>query len=623
MQYRLFLIMLLVLAFISPMAVHGSDAVTLTIGGEKPFLHVSPVLVDDTVYATLPVLGTLGARYFADMTQKQDGQKVVITAANGDEVTCFAKLVDNELMIPIQDIASKLGAVVDWHPASMRLSLRARITNISFDGSELHISASYPVAAKVTWWGSVNKLILDMNGVYMPPRAGNLSTSNTTNVPIRSAVQSDGQTGRVVLDLPRRIKWRMKSPSKSSEIIVSISGLAEAQASASATNATLSATEAQPMDSAQQTPGVSSVTIRGVGYSKQGARRVDVFIDASGPAKYQTSLARDPDELTVEVQNALLDSEIADIDVGHEILQSIRAEQVGDKVRVIMGLNRIVGFDVKKDERSGRISVSLVLPKGADGLLAGKTIVIDPGHGGKATGAKGLDGSYEKDSNLAIAKRIKQRLLDAGVCAVLTRDMDCCLASDTKADLEQRVACAARHSADAFLSIHSNSVSGPRCPTGLETYYHGYDMSGKALAYCVHSEIVHAGLLPDLRVRSDFMLYQTGLGVLRSSSERYGIPAVLIEVGYVRHPDDLAKLRDPKFHDKVAESVVRGLKAYFEGNPSQTRRSIVQPVSKREEKPAPQKIETLRVATEQPVKPISTKPEKPDSAGGPNRPGER
>ena len=203
-------------------------------------------------------------------------------------------------------------------------------------------------------------------------------------------------------------------------------------------------------------------------------------------------------------------------------------------------------------------------------------------------------------------------LLDAGVCAILTRSADKPLDTDTKQDLIKRAEFAARHSADAFMSIHSNSIAGPKCPTGLETYYHGRDMSGRALAYCVHSEIVRAGLLPDLRVRSDFMLYSTGLGVLRNAVERFGLPSALIEVGYVKHPDDLAKIRNPKFQEKVAQAIVRGFKLYFEGN--------VRPV--REFQPADEpQAESRAPETKAVVKPTPPKVKSPPVADGPKRPG--
>jgi N-acetylmuramoyl-L-alanine amidase len=342
-------------------------------------------------------------------------------------------------------------------------------------------------------------------------------------------------------------------------------------------------------------------------------------VDADGPVEYQTSMTRDPDELIVDIPNAVLAQEFGDIPVGHEILQGIRVEQPSEKaVRLTMDLVRIVGFDVTQDESQNRLTIALQMPKGAGGPLSGRTVVIDPGHGGHATGATGLDGRFEKESNLAISKRVRKLLLDAGVCAILTRTTDKSLDADQKSDLAKRAEFAARHSADIFLSIHSNSIAGPKCPSGLETYYHGRDMSGRALAYCVHSEVTRAGLLPDLRVRSDFMLYQTGLGVLRNAVERFGIPAALIEVGYVKHTEDLAKIRNPKFQEKVAEAMVRGLRLYFEGNPP-ARPEKSEPGTQEVSKPA----RTEKPSVEPAVSPKPAETKKPSTSKGPTRPGVR
>ncbi len=592
----------------------ASQTATLIVGGEKPFLHKSPLVIGGEIYTSLPAVNTLGARYETDLKNKEDGQKVNITPADGDCFTVRAKLVDGELMVPIQQIAGLIGADIDWSDASMTLTIRAKVKGISFDGRELHVHTSYPVTSKVTWWGSARKLILDIKGVQMP-KPSEVNIDNSTTIPVRTGVQSDKQMARVVLDLPYAVKWRVTSPPKTSEIVLAVSGLDKPMPPQNNAPATEPDTEAMPMDTTQQ-PEAPPVTISDISFRKNGSRRVDVYVSASGPAKYETSLTRDPDELMVDIKHAELGKEFDDIFVGHDLLQGIHVEQNGDNARIKLELNRIVGFDVKRDD-AGEFTISLVLPKGAGGPLAGRTIVIDPGHGGSATGAVGLDGSYEKDANLQIAKRVRQLLMDAGVCAVLTRDGDFGLDSSVKDDLVKRAACAYRHTADAFLSIHGNSVGGARCPTGLETYYHGNDLNGKALAYCVHSEITHAGLLPDLKVRSDFMLYQTGLGLLRNACERFAIPSALIEVGYVRHPDDLAKRQSPEFQQRIAEAIVRGFREYFEGSSGATRRDTVRPVSKRA---ADNGSESPRTVTQPAGKPVP-KTDKPTTSG-PKRPGE-
>jgi len=91
-------------------------------------------------------------------------------------------------------------------------------------------------------------------------------------------------------------------------------------------------------------------------------------------------------------------------------------------------------------------------------------VVIDPGHGGKDTGATGRRGLKEKDVALRISKELKRVLEGAGLSATLTRD------TDKFVPLEERTALANRLNADIFVSIHANAHDDARVH-GVETYY--------------------------------------------------------------------------------------------------------------------------------------------------------
>jgi N-acetylmuramoyl-L-alanine amidase len=92
------------------------------------------------------------------------------------------------------------------------------------------------------------------------------------------------------------------------------------------------------------------------------------------------------------------------------------------------------------------------------------TVVVDPGHGGKDPGARGVTGSDEKDITLAIAQMVAERLADdPQIRVVLTRT------DDAYVSLEQRTAIANAQGADLFLSIHGNASENPQL-AGVETY---------------------------------------------------------------------------------------------------------------------------------------------------------
>ena len=93
-----------------------------------------------------------------------------------------------------------------------------------------------------------------------------------------------------------------------------------------------------------------------------------------------------------------------------------------------------------------------------------KTIVVDPGHGGKDPGAVSPRGLYEKDINLIVSKYLKQELEQQGFRVILTRS------SDVFLTLEQRTKIAKKHNADLFISIHANA-NNSRAVNGVEIYY--------------------------------------------------------------------------------------------------------------------------------------------------------
>jgi N-acetylmuramoyl-L-alanine amidase len=104
-----------------------------------------------------------------------------------------------------------------------------------------------------------------------------------------------------------------------------------------------------------------------------------------------------------------------------------------------------------------------------------KTIMIDPGHGGAASGTIGKMGTKEKDLTLDIAKRLKTHLIKSGrYHVVMTRE------DDSTVSLQKRVALAQEAKADLFISIHLNYL--PRKPINvIETYYFGPSTDEKTL----------------------------------------------------------------------------------------------------------------------------------------------
>jgi N-acetylmuramoyl-L-alanine amidase len=113
--------------------------------------------------------------------------------------------------------------------------------------------------------------------------------------------------------------------------------------------------------------------------------------------------------------------------------------------------------------------------RAADKPLLGRTILIDPGHGGTDPGAL-RSGIEEKNITLAVSLRLRDRLTALGAAVHLTRDVDEPVALTARLQ-DSNTMCP-----DLFLSIHVNAV-GDTHITGIETYY--YDGRGQLLARMV------------------------------------------------------------------------------------------------------------------------------------------
>lgn len=176
-------------------------------------------------------------------------------------------------------------------------------------------------------------------------------------------------------------------------------------------------------------------------------------------------------------------------------------------------------------------------------------IVIDPGHGGKDPGAVG-NGLQEKNIVLTLALRIGQLLAARGAEVIFTRQTDVFL------ELDERPAVAARHGADYFLSLHVNAGGG----TGFETFV----QTGAHTAAVAYQNVIHQRVAPLYRQEGfqDRGTKQANLAVLRGC-ERAGIPAMLLEYGFIDHTKDAAMLRDPTWLEHLAIATAAGVAAAF------------------------------------------------------------
>lgn len=196
----------------------------------------------------------------------------------------------------------------------------------------------------------------------------------------------------------------------------------------------------------------------------------------------------------------------------------------------------------------------------AAGVLAGKRIVIDPGHGGAFAGALGPDSLREADANLGVALYLWGLCADAGADVRLTRtaDRDRLPEGSTEAgdDLRARVAAANEFAPDVFLSIHHNSnIALDRSRNSIEVYYRASD-PGPSLEL---AQAVQIHLSRNLGIAAAEVKPGTYL-VLRSSAAH---AAVLGEASYLSHPLVENRLRLAEKQRLEAQAYFFGLVDYF------------------------------------------------------------
>lgn len=182
------------------------------------------------------------------------------------------------------------------------------------------------------------------------------------------------------------------------------------------------------------------------------------------------------------------------------------------------------------------------------------TVVIDPGHGGKDSGAVAEDKTTEKSLTLRLAPRVEAMLRAKGYNVIMTRSTDEFIA------LSERAAIANRNNADIFVSIHFNSA-GSASPYGIEVLYaseNDVELKKNAGDQTLLAKEVLNAVLRETGANSRGIKNRPELAVLR----RTNMTACLIEGGFMSNPAELQKLKNDSYLDKLAKGIVTGIENY-------------------------------------------------------------
>ena len=176
------------------------------------------------------------------------------------------------------------------------------------------------------------------------------------------------------------------------------------------------------------------------------------------------------------------------------------------------------------------------------------SILLDPGHGGKESGAKGPTGYPEKNINLLVSKLVEQELTKLGAKVYLTRK------EDVDVSLQDRVAAIDKIKPDLAISIHYNALpdSGDAENTkGISTFW--YHTQAHAPAVFLHQYLV------DKLNRPDAGVFWNNLALTRPHTA----PSILLELGFMINPDEFEWITNSMEQQKLAKAIAQGIQEWF------------------------------------------------------------
>ena len=345
---------------------------------------------------------------------------------------------------------------------------------------------------------------------------------------------------------------------------------------------------------------------------------VRIVFDLTKPVSYKVYTLSNPARVVIDFYNVALATKLSEVSLANTPIRLIRyGKHQQQKLRVVFETkktvnpnsfalkpNKIYGHRVVLDLESSEKQAILALfdldaiddKKHAYIAPTSKdfTIAIDAGHGGDDPGAIGPRGTKEKDVSLAIARYLKKMVnREKGMRAMLIRN------GDYYIGLRERMQRARNKNVDLFISIHADAYKSPKAAGASVFILSSQGASSEAAKWLAEAEN-KADMIGgvSLQDKSDLLtsvlldLSQTAnrkasleaaRHVLRSLSkttylhknhvERAGfavlkapdVPSFLVETGFISNPKTELKLRNKKYQQKIASSIMVGIRKYFSG----------------------------------------------------------
>ncbi|MBD7913289.1 MULTISPECIES: N-acetylmuramoyl-L-alanine amidase [Clostridium] len=183
-------------------------------------------------------------------------------------------------------------------------------------------------------------------------------------------------------------------------------------------------------------------------------------------------------------------------------------------------------------------------------------ILIDAGHGGIDGGAKGKEGTIEKNINLSISKKLKKKLEDEGYKVFMTREEDNSLASGKAKDLSARCKMKKETKCDMFISIHQNKFSKESC-YGAQVWYASNEKSSQL------AKLIQESLKENVDDKNH-RIAKAAKDQYKILRDGYDGACIIVECGFLSNYKEEKKLKTDEHQDKIVSGIVCGVNKYFQ-----------------------------------------------------------
>lgn len=181
-------------------------------------------------------------------------------------------------------------------------------------------------------------------------------------------------------------------------------------------------------------------------------------------------------------------------------------------------------------------------------------VIIDAGHGGSDPGKIGVNKAQEKDINLKIALKIKEKLEEEGVTVLLTRETDQGLESASASnkkieDMKARVKMINDTKPRLTVSIHQNSYQSEDVK-GAQVFYYSHSEQGENMAKIMQEAVREIDPDNHREAKANDTYYLL---------KRTEVPTIIVECGFLSNWEEAEKLVDEEYQEQMAEAVTKGI----------------------------------------------------------------